>query len=137
MYYIGTHDHNTLKGFIESADENTIRNLHKYFWLQHRANSSELSLRMLKAMLHSNANSVMFQLQDVLLQDANYVMNRVGENGQWCYKAPRDYAKLAIHPSNLKYMFYTKPEDLKVSQIIQTSAKQTILDKLNNKENLQ
>lgn len=111
MYYIGTHDHNTLKGFLETADNNTINNLHKYFWLDHQANSSELALRMLKAMLHSNASNVMFQLQDVLLQNQKYNMNCVGENEKWCYKAPKEYAKYAIHPKNLQYMFYKPPEE--------------------------
>lgn len=134
MYYIGTHDHNTLKGFLDKADEGTIHNLHKYFWLQHQANSSELSLRLLKAMLHSNATNVMFQLQDVLLQDEKYMMNRVGEQGQWCYKAPKDYATYAIHPSNLKYMFYTKQE---TNEKENNNMKQSIFDKLNNKEKLQ
>lgn len=132
MYYIGTHDHNTLVGFLDNADGRIIGNIHRYFWLQHHATNSELALRMLKSMLHSNADTVIFQLQDVLLQDNNYVMNRVGQSGQWSYRAPRAYETFAIHPKNLQYMFYTKPE----SSAEKIGKEKGIAEKLNNGERI-
>jgi len=111
MYYIGTHDHVPLRGFLNWADDNVINNMHKYFWLNHRASKDELAMRMLKSMMHSNADNVMLQLQDVLLQDENFMMNRVGQaEGQWTYMAPQDYKTRAIHPAHLKNMYYQKDD---------------------------
>lgn len=109
VYYIGTHDNTTLRGFLNWADDRTIQNIHNYFWLDHRVSKDELAMRMLKSMFHSNADTVMLQLQDVLLQDENYMMNHAGvAAGQWAYMAPKDYATKAVHPADLQHMFYKK-----------------------------
>ena len=109
VYYIGTHDNTTLRGFLNWADDRTIQNIHNYFWLDHRVSKDELAMRMLKSMFNSNADTVMLQLQDVLLQDENYMMNHAGvAEGQWSYMAPKDYATKAVHPADLQHMFYKK-----------------------------
>ena len=109
VYYIGTHDNTTLRGFLNWADDRTIQNIHNYFWLNHRVSKDELAMRMLKSMINSNADTVMLQLQDVLLQDENFMMNHAGvADGQWTYMAPKDYATKAVHPADLKNMFYKK-----------------------------
>lgn len=109
VYYIGTHDSTTLMGFINWANEDTIRRIHEWLWLNHRVSKEELAKRILKNMWNSNAETVILQLQDILLQDENFMMNHSGEAyGQWRYMAPKDYAEKAIKPKDLEGMFYKK-----------------------------
>lgn len=84
--YTGTHDNNTLLGYMWESDEKTRADIAEYFgYPKEEWNSSYLDI--LRSMLASHAGSVIFPIQDILMFGADTRMNTPGtSNGNWRYR---------------------------------------------------
>jgi len=88
IYYLGTHDNNTFKGFLKHMPVSTKIKIFE------TENDNEILVNCVKEMLNSNAETVIFQLQDVLMQGEESRMNIPGQpEGCWEYRAPKSYKK--------------------------------------------
>ena len=97
FYYIGTHDNNTLIGFLNTLDAKQKKQFFKLLNLNCNETNEQTAITIMRQVYHSKAKYVIFQIQDLLMQDEFYRMNIPGEAfGQWNYKMPQDYqAKVA------------------------------------------
>ena len=84
--YTGTHDNNTLLGYMWESDEKTRADIAEYFgYPKEEWNSSYLDI--LRSMLASHAGSVIFPIQDILMFGSDTRMNTPGtSNGNWRYR---------------------------------------------------
>ena len=86
--YIGTHDNDTLQGFIDEHD-----NLHEYM----RTNlgiwhDEEIYDRMMHNLFNSKANLVLVTMQDVMKEGSEYRINTPGTaSGNWTYRLSKTY----------------------------------------------
>ena len=84
--YTGTHDNNTLLGFIWEADEYSRSRILDYCGAE-RENWNEGCRRILKTMLASHAGRVIFPIQDILVFGADTRMNTPGKaSSNWQYR---------------------------------------------------
>ncbi len=88
--YSGTHDNNTLLGYVWECDPETRRRMFSYCnyagedW-------SEGCVALLKTMLASHADTVIFPIQDLLVYGADTRMNTPGRaNGNWSFRLTRE-----------------------------------------------
>lgn len=86
--YIGTHDNDTLMGFLKSVSAETRKFVTAYLSSQRLGNSETARLAIEKIM-QSRANLVVLSLQDLLLQGSEARMNLPGTVGgrNWKYQA--------------------------------------------------
>ena len=102
IYYIGTHDNDTLLGYLNSMNEYERNNVLKHYNLNANISNKDLALIMLKDSLKANAETVVLTIQDLLMQDGNYRMNIPGlASGQWAYKMPDDYKEKSLKLKDL------------------------------------
>lgn len=95
IYYLGTHDNNTYLGYINGLSNKERKELCKLLDIDFTTNV-DLCLKSMKKMLESQANMVVFQIQDLLLQNQNYRMNVPGRAEDcWEYKLPKNYKNKA------------------------------------------
>ena len=81
--YIGTHDNDTLKGWLSSLDEQTLVKVKKYVHLE---KDEILSEKIMSVMADSDAKAVIFQMQDILGLGTESRMNipsTVKDNWTW------------------------------------------------------
>ena len=92
VVYTGTHDNNTLLGFIWELDYETRRKLLAYCGYEGNDwNSREAYTSVLRTMLESHADTVIFPLQDILLYGADTRMNTPGRgSGNWAWRVSRE-----------------------------------------------
>lgn len=103
IYYIGTHDNNTLLGFLNELNENDLNNILNHYRLNRDINKNDLAILMLKDAVNSNAETVVLTMQDLLMQGSDAQMNHPGVcGGQWEYVLPVDYREKSIKLSDLK-----------------------------------
>lgn len=101
IYYIGTHDNNTLLGYLNGLNDNERNIILNHYNVKDITNK-DLALIMLKDALKSNAETVVLTVQDLLLQDENYQMNHPGmASGQWEYKMPKNYKENSLKLKDL------------------------------------
>ncbi len=77
--YPGTHDNNTLLGWFDSLKDDEQKDVLNYLKIGKRA---ELNFAVIEKLLSSNANRVVFLMQDVLSLGAEYRMNTPGTTGE-------------------------------------------------------
>lgn len=82
--YIGTHDNDTLMGWWESLDEDTRKTVIDYIKPQ---DGEAFNRAVIRKMMESKANLVIFCMQDVAGQSGKYRMNLPGATGGWSYMA--------------------------------------------------
>ncbi len=101
--YTGTHDNNTLLGFIWELDDETRRRVLDYCGYRgYDWNSREAYMSVIRTMLESHADTVIFPLQDILLYGADTRMNTPGvKSGNWAWRVTRD-ALLAVDRGELR-----------------------------------
>lgn len=83
VVYIGTHDNETIKGYIENATERNIEYMKKYLGVE---SEEEIPDRMLRFAYMSVADTVIIQMQDLLGKDNRARMNlpsTLGINWKW------------------------------------------------------
>lgn len=102
IYYIGTHDNDTLIGYLNSMNENEKKNVLEHYNLCDDIDNKELAVMMIKEALVANAETVVLTIQDLLLQDQNFRMNIPGmASGQWEYRMPDDYKENSLKLADL------------------------------------
>lgn len=82
--YIGTHDNQTLKGFVNDLDENRQEYIKSCFRFKEK-NVEEL---LIKALFKSKSNLIIVNACDMLLKDDNYRMNEPSTTNEhnWCFR---------------------------------------------------
>ena len=86
--YIGTHDNDTLKGYLDHLSQEEINFIMSYYQI----NNQELLFdEMIKSVLNSKANTVILQTQDLLKLGSEARMNKPGiEKGNWTFRISED-----------------------------------------------
>lgn len=83
--YLGTHDNNTMAGFVQGADETTRKNIDGYLQ-SYRLNPKDTTRLAIEKILGSNADVVVLSIQDLLQQGSEARMNVPGvSGGNWKY----------------------------------------------------
>lgn len=87
--YTGTHDNNTLLGYLFELDENTRRDVFDYIGEE---NSIERGCeKIIRQMLSSSAGLCIFPIQDLLYYGADTRMNIPGlAEGNWSYRVTKE-----------------------------------------------
>ena len=86
IVYGGTHDNQTLMGYYQDKSEKELKFLKRYL---HIKKVSQIPKAMLRAAYASVADTVIFQMQDILELDDSARMNEpstVGKNWRWRMK---------------------------------------------------
>lgn len=86
VVYIGTHDNDTLKGYIENASKDNLTFMMEYLGA---ANEQEIPEKMMQVLYMSPADTVIVQMQDLLGKDNEARMNlpsTIGTNWRWRMK---------------------------------------------------
>ena len=86
VVYIGTHDNDTLKGYIENASKDNLTFMMKYLGA---ADEQEIPEKMMQVLYMSPADTVIVQMQDLLGKDNEARMNlpsTIGTNWRWRMK---------------------------------------------------
>ena len=91
VYYTGTHDNDTLKGWYDALDDGTKEYVKKTLG----ATDENVFDKAFKRVMRSRAKFVIVPMQDYLLQGSEARMNTPGTNdGNWKYVLPKNYAKV-------------------------------------------
>ena len=103
--YTGTHDNNTLLGYLLELDDATRRRVFDYCGY-HGYNSDEACRYIVEAMLASHAGTVIFPIQDLLGYGADTRMNTPGvAEGNWQIRFTKEQID-SIDRGRLRYMNY-------------------------------
>ena len=90
--YSGTHDNNTLLGYLWELDDATRAYMLDY--CNHRDDWKSGTLSIMKKLLSSHACRVIFPIQDILGYGSDTRMNRPGvAKGNWQYRVTEDQLK--------------------------------------------
>ncbi len=96
--YTGTHDNNTVRGWIDSADEKAVAQAKRILGFDR---PEDAPAAFVKAVLASRANMAVIAMQDILGLDASACMNHPGStSGNWLWRmnpgavGPKDAARL-------------------------------------------
>lgn len=100
--YIGTHDNQTLKGFVCDLDDEKIKYIHSCF----RFKEEETEELLIKALFKSKSNLVVINAVDMLKLDDNFRMNipSTSNDKNWC-----------VRLNSLKNLFKLKNKYLKLN----------------------
>ena len=91
VYYTGTHDNDTLKGWYDAQGDGTKEYVKKNLG----ATDENVFDKAFKRVMRSRAKFVIVPMQDYLLQGSEARMNTPGTNdGNWKYVLPKNYAKV-------------------------------------------
>ena len=91
VYYTGTHDNDTLKGWYDAQGDGTKEYVKKTLG----ATDENVFDKVFKKVMRSRAKFVIVPMQDYLLQGSEARMNTPGTNdGNWKYVLPKNYAKV-------------------------------------------
>ncbi len=100
--YTGTHDNNTLLGYIFEMDESSRRRVFDYCGY-YGNNPDEACKHIINAMLASHAGIVIFPIQDILGYGADTRMNTPGvADGNWQVRFTKEQI-YSIDSSSLRY----------------------------------
>ena len=97
--YTGTHDNNTLLGYVWELDKPTRNTVLEYCGGYHE-NWNIGCERIIRTMLQSHASTVILPIQDIFVYGKDTRMNTPGvAKGNWIYRATRD----AVANVDVKY----------------------------------
>ena len=85
VYYTGTHDNQTLRGFVNSRSSDELNYIENY------VNSRDVELSMIKAAYMTNSCLCMCQMQDFLGLDDNYRTNTPNTLGNWKWRLKKEW----------------------------------------------
>ena len=133
VVYIGTHDNDTLKGYIENASKDNLTFMMKYLGA---ANEQEIPEKMMQVLYMSLADTVIVQMQDLLGKDNEARMNlpsTIGTNWRWRMKKGeftdeiRDRLRelTRIYGRNAVKQYFCK-EDIMLTEICKKKYNKTI-----------
>ena len=103
--YTGTHDNNTLLGYVWEMDGEKRRRMLSYCGYESdNWDNRESYFSIIRTMMSSAADTVIFPLQDLLLYGADTRMNVPGvDAGNWAWRVTKDQLD-SIDRGRLKYM---------------------------------
>lgn len=91
--YLGTHDNNTFIGFLNGLTTEQKQKVCKVLEIEYASNE-EILINATKQLINGNAEYVVLQMQDMLLQSETEKMNIPGQAaGCWDYRVPKNYKK--------------------------------------------
>ena len=103
--YTGTHDNNTLLGYIWEESSETRRRIFDYFGYS-GGNFSEGARHIIRALLGSVADTVIMPIQDILVYGADTRMNTPGKaDGNWRYRVTKGQLS-EIDRGHYRYLNY-------------------------------
>ena len=103
--YTGTHDNNTLLGFVWESDDNTKNTIMDYFNIP-REKWNESYDEIILKMLSSSAGLTIFPIQDILKYGADTRLNTPGvADNNWAFRITKN-SLLSIDKD--KYLYYNK-----------------------------
>ncbi|MBS5971783.1 MAG: 4-alpha-glucanotransferase [Finegoldia magna] len=85
VYYTGTHDNQTLRGFVNSRSSDELDYIKDY------VNATNVELSMIKAAYMTNSCLCMCQMQDFLGLDDDYRTNTPNTLGNWTWRMKKDW----------------------------------------------
>ncbi|MGR7915969.1 4-alpha-glucanotransferase [Finegoldia sp. P1-F-LS] len=85
VYYTGTHDNQTLRGFVNSRSSDELEYIKDY------VNATNVELSMIKAAYMTNSCLCMCQMQDFLGLDDDYRTNTPNTLGNWTWRMKKDW----------------------------------------------
>lgn len=89
--YIGTHDNNTLKGFLNNdVDSKTFKHIKENLKVKTKKEAFD---KMLENLAKSKTRLAIYTLQDLLEQDEKSRINTPNKLGNWTYRLPLNYLK--------------------------------------------
>lgn len=89
VVYLGTHDNDTLCGWIESAHTDTISRVKRYFRI---SESEDVAIEMINGAMASVGDTVIITIQDLLGLGANARMNTPStKRCNWTFRVEKDY----------------------------------------------
>ena len=95
IYYCGTHDNNTIVGFLNKLDKTYKQELKEYYNITNKKSDKEIAVIMINSILNSKTKYKLFQLQDLLLKPTKCRMNCPGTaDKNWNYVASPNYKKV-------------------------------------------
>ncbi len=101
--YTGTHDNNTLLGYIWELDADTRRQVLDYCNCPHHDWNRGCEM-IIKTMMASHADTVIFPIQDILVYGADTRMNTPGTvNSNWAYRITADQLG-SVDTEKFKYL---------------------------------
>ncbi len=84
--YLGTHDNDTTVGWWDSLDDNAKATVQR---MSNIDVVNNISLQLVEILANSNAELVIYSMQDIAKNDTTYRMNIPGTLGCWKYMAKR------------------------------------------------
>lgn len=88
--YIGTHDNDTILGWLKNSDKKTIDFCRRYMDMQKNASAEEMADKLIKTALASVADTVILQAQDILGLGSYARMNIPStDSGNWQWRAKK------------------------------------------------
>lgn len=92
VIYTGTHDNDTVLGWINNAGDEKISRVKKYFGLPHNASYDEIADAFIRAAYSGVGDTAVIPIQDLLKQGNESRMNLPSSvEGNWIYRMPKDY----------------------------------------------
>lgn len=135
VVYIGTHDNETIRGYIENATEQNIEYMMKYLGVDHKKQIADTLIRFAYM---SVADTVIIQMQDLLGKDNSARMNlpsTIGTNWKWRLKDGEFTKEIRNRLRELtkvygrdKYKWYFCKEDYMLSDICEKKYGKSIKD---------
>jgi 4-alpha-glucanotransferase len=103
--YTGTHDNNTLLGFVWELDDAMRARLYDYVgYHEGDWNSPEAYDAIIRTMYRSNAGTLILPIQDLLLFGSDTRMNTPGKpSGNWAYRTTREQLR-SIHWKHFSHL---------------------------------
>jgi len=94
IYYSSNHDCNTLIGWLNSISNREKKNIKEYLNIE-RYTKNKAFIECCKALINSDADTVIFQIQDLLKEGEDKRMNIPGQAAEcWEYKVPNNYKRI-------------------------------------------
>ena len=90
--YVGTHDNNTLLGFVWEQNDDSRRRMMEYCgYLGYNWDSKDFYYSVLRTMFASHAGLLILPVQDLLLYGGDTRLNTPGKSeGNWSFRMTRD-----------------------------------------------
>ena len=103
--YTGTHDNDTLLGYLWALDDDTRRRVLSYCGFDDGSwDRREAYISVIRTMLECSADTVIFPLQDLLMYGSDTRMNVPGvESGNWGWRVAEEQVR-SVDAGQLKYM---------------------------------
>lgn len=135
VVYIGTHDNEPIKGYIENATQKNLEYMMKYLGVTVKEDIIDALIRILYM---SVSDTVIIQMQDLLQKDNSSRMNlpsTIGDNWRWRMQDGEFTKEIRNKLRELiklygrsEYKYYFSKEDYMLSDICENNYQKTIIE---------